>query len=57
MFDVANIVKTLTFKDVLINNDELLNTQACSFVIFLEQGVHPMSSGTLQVVSSSQYIR
>ena len=28
-FDVANMVKTVTVKDVPINNDALLNTQAC----------------------------
>ena len=28
-FDVANIVKTATVKDVPINNDALLNIQAC----------------------------
>ena len=28
-FDVANMVKTATVKDVLINNDALLNIQAC----------------------------
>ena len=29
MFDVANMVKTFTVKDVAINNDALLNIQAC----------------------------
>ena len=28
-FDVANMVKATTVKDVLINNDALLNIQAC----------------------------
>ena len=28
-FDVANMVKTATVKDVPINNDVLLNKQAC----------------------------
>ena len=28
-FDVANMVKTATVKDVLIKNDALLNIQAC----------------------------
>ena len=28
-FDVANMVKTATVKDVTINNDALLNIQAC----------------------------
>ena len=28
-FDVANMVKTATVKDVPINNDALLNIQAC----------------------------
>ena len=28
-FDVANIVKTATVKDVPMNNDALLNIQAC----------------------------
>ena len=28
-FDVANMVKIVTVKDVPINNDALLNTQAC----------------------------
>ena len=28
-FDVANIVKTATVKDVPINNDAILNIQAC----------------------------
>ena len=28
-FDVANMVKTATVKDVPINNDGLLNIQAC----------------------------
>ena len=28
-FDVANMVKTSTVKDVPINNDALLNIQAC----------------------------
>ena len=28
-FDVANMVKTTTVKDVPMNNDELLNIQAC----------------------------
>ena len=28
-FDVANMVKTATVKDVSINNDALLNIQAC----------------------------
>ena len=28
-FDVANMVKTGTVKDVLINNDALLNIQVC----------------------------
>ena len=28
-FDVANMVKTATVKDVPINNDALLNVQAC----------------------------
>ena len=28
-FDVTNMVKTATVKDVPINNDALLNTQAC----------------------------
>ena len=28
-FDVANMVKTATVKDVQINNDALLNIQAC----------------------------
>ena len=28
-FDVANMVKTATVKDVPINNDALLNLQAC----------------------------
>ena len=28
-FDVANMVKTATVKDVPINNDVLLNIQAC----------------------------
>ena len=28
-FDVANVVKTATVKDVPINNDALLNIQAC----------------------------
>ena len=29
IFDVANMVKTATVKDVPINNDALLNIQAC----------------------------
>ena len=29
IFDVANMVKTVTVKDVPIKNDALLNTQAC----------------------------
>ena len=33
MFDVANILKN-TFNDVSINNNELLNIQACSFLMF-----------------------
>ena len=28
-FDVANMVKTVTVKDVPMNNDALLNIQAC----------------------------
>ena len=28
-FDVANMVKTATVKDVPINNDAVLNIQAC----------------------------
>ena len=28
-FDVANMVKTVTVRDVPINNDALLNIQAC----------------------------
>ena len=28
-FDVANMVKTATVKDAPMNNDELLNIQAC----------------------------
>ena len=28
-FDVANMVKTATVKDVPINNDAILNIQAC----------------------------
>ena len=28
-FDVANMVKTVSLKDVPINNDALLNKQAC----------------------------
>ena len=28
-FDVANMVKTATVKDVPINNDELLNIKSC----------------------------
>ena len=34
MFDVANMLKKITVKDVPINNYELLNIQACSFVMF-----------------------
>ena len=52
MFDDANMFKKLTIKDASINNHELLSIHVCSFDI-LEQGVHPISSDTLQVLSSS----
>ena len=29
IIDIANMVKTATVKDVLLNNDALLNIQAC----------------------------
>ena len=37
-FDVANMVKTTTVKDVPINNDALLNIQACLIIVW-ENGV------------------
>ena len=51
MFDVANLLQQITIKD----NYELLNIQACSFNV-LEKGVHPISSGKLQIPSSSSNI-
>ena len=33
-FDVANMVKTATVKDVPINNDALLNIQACQIHVW-----------------------
>ena len=33
-FDVANMVKTATVKDVPINNDALLNVQACEINVW-----------------------
>ena len=37
-FDVANMVKTATVKDVPINNDALLNVQAC-YIYVWENGI------------------
>ena len=37
-FDVANMVKTATVKDVPINNDVLLNIQACEIQVW-EKGI------------------
>ena len=37
-FDVANMVKTVTVKDVPMNNDALLNMQACLFDVW-ENGI------------------
>ena len=37
-FDVANMVKAATVKDVSINNDALLNIQACSIHVW-ENGI------------------
>ena len=37
-FDVANMVKTATVKDVPINNDALLNIQACLINVW-ENGI------------------
>ena len=33
-FDVANMMKTATMKDVPINNDALLNVQACEINVW-----------------------
>ena len=49
MFDVVHMLNELTVKDIPIN--QLLNIQACSFIV--EQGLYPISSGKLQVLSSS----
>ena len=38
MFDFANMQKTITVKDVPMNNYELLNIQACSFLMFWNRG-------------------
>ena len=38
MFDFANMLKTDTLKDVSMNNYELLNIQACSFLMFWNGG-------------------
>ena len=37
-FDAANMVKTATVKDVPINNDALLNIQACQIYVW-ENGI------------------
>ena len=37
-FGVANMVKTVTVKDVPINNDALLNIQACQINVW-ENGI------------------
>ena len=56
MFDVANMLKELSVKDVPMNNYELLNIQACLFHMFWNRGLHPISRGKLQVLSSSPNI-
>ena len=43
MFDVANMLKTFTVKDMPVNNYEFLNIQASSFIVW----VHPLCSQTL----------
>ena len=49
------MLEELNVKDVPLNDYELLNIQACSFM-FLEQGLHPISIGKLQILSSSPNI-
>ena len=49
------MLKRLTVNNVPIANYELLNIQACSFNV-LENAAHPISSGKLQVLSSSPNI-
>ena len=38
MFDVANILKNISVKDVPINNHEFLNIQACPFHVVWNKG-------------------
>ena len=49
MFAVANMLILSTVKDVTMNNYELLNTQACSFILFWNRGC------TQTLVVSSKY--
>ena len=56
MFDVANMLKKMTAKDVSIENYDLLNIHAYSFNMFLEHKLPPIFRGKLQVLSSSPII-
>ena len=51
IFDVANMLKKITVKDVLMNDYTSL------FIPYvLKQGLYPISSGKLQILSSSPII-
>ena len=41
-FDVANMLKTATVKDVPINNDALLNIQACLIHVWENSSCTPI---------------
>ena len=53
MYDVANIKKKSTVKDVSIDIYELLNIQTCSFIMFWNRGCTQSLVGKLQVLSGS----
>ena len=56
MFDFANRLKDLNVKGMPINNYDVLNIQACSVHVSWNRGLHPISSGKLQELSSSPNI-
>ena len=51
MFDVANMIKKIIVKDTSMNNYDLLNIQACSFLNFCKRGCTQS-----RVVSCKYYI-
>ena len=56
MFDVAIVQKKLTGKDMPINNHAASKHTGQFIQYVLEQALHPISSGKLQILSSSSSI-